>query len=623
MGENVTITKDGTLVKLYWTSNVEKNEKRVIREKIIQEYTGKLCVAYQRTKDGYTATNIVTKLPNEVNFDVILNKILETYNNDDYTIDRKENSINISLIINDGKVEDSPKLKLSIYIYISKKKILVQSNAEDLEKFANTYLNIINSLNEVNEEGVITNNYFKNIFKIETPIAEVSLKPDFQLTSLIDQIATSMETEIETEIPIVLEENKKTEQQCQPAATNNESQSTMEQNTVQLFLELKEDMKDIQRKFDEVLHAIKSIDQIEMNVKKCQTECLLINDNIKNLQCQINEIKKDQESLHANLSSSTSKINNLITRQSRIESEALVNIPETIQDQCNAMKQSIYDDLSKRFNSEIEQSLSFSINSLKQPSTTFHIPKSPSKSNTQVMQPSTQEIQLTQKLPRSYSTVISTTPTHPPKQPNQTHNSNQNPEPPRPKTIESKDTKLPHDGKQSKTFEQENVLIGDSNIKFISSTRFPEKIAKIRCGTYQSLPETIKNIDLQNAKHIILHLGTNDIETAKSPQEFEENVLNALDAISNKYPESEITISELFPRKDTQQKKVQTANDILNKIAETIPWKGLVGLLRHPYIEQDMLEDSKHLNRYGLKPFITNIKNALFGYRHLKEYSIW
>ena len=320
---------------------------------------------------------------------------------------------------------------------------------------------------------------------------------------------------------------------------------------------------------DEVLHAIKSIDQIEMNVKKCQTECLLITDNIKNLQCQINEIKKDQESLHANLSSSTSKINDLITRQSRIESEALVNIPETIQDQCNAMKQSIYDDLSKRFNSEIEQSLSFSINSLKQPSTTFHIPKSPSKSNTQVIQPSTQEIQLTQKLPCSYTTVISTTPTHPPKQPNQTHNSNQNPEPPRPKTIESKDTKLPHDGKQSKTFEQENVLIGDSNIKFISSTRFPEKIAKIRCGTYQSLPETIKNIDLQNAKHIILHLGTNDIETAKSPQEFEENVLNALDAISNKYPESEITISELFPRKDTQQKKVQTANDILNKVAET------------------------------------------------------
>ena len=103
------------------------------------------------------------------------------------------------------------------------KKNLVQSNAEELEKFANIYLNIINSLKEINE-GVITNNFFKSNFKIETPMAEVSLKPDFHPISLTDQIATSMGTQIDTEIPIVLEENKKIEQHYQPAVqTTNHS----------------------------------------------------------------------------------------------------------------------------------------------------------------------------------------------------------------------------------------------------------------------------------------------------------------------------------------------------------------------------------------------------------------
>ena len=141
---------------------------------------------------------------------------------------------------------------------------------------------------------------------------------------------------------------------------------------MRLFLELKEDIKDIQQEFDKFIHVIKKINQIETNVKKCQTECLLINDNIKNLQCQIDEIKNIRNLSMQNLLTSTSKINNLITRQSKVESEVLVNIPETIQDKCSAMKQSIYNDLTKRLNNDIEQSISFSIDSLKQPNNTFH-----------------------------------------------------------------------------------------------------------------------------------------------------------------------------------------------------------------------------------------------------------
>lgn len=50
-----------------------------------------------------------------------------------------------------------------------------------------------------------------------------------------------------------------------------------------------------------MLHAIKRINQIDMNLTKCQTECLLMNVNINNRQRQINELKGDQESLDGNL----------------------------------------------------------------------------------------------------------------------------------------------------------------------------------------------------------------------------------------------------------------------------------------------------------------------------------
>ncbi len=53
---------------------------------------------------------------------------------------------------------------------------------------------------------------------------------------------------------------------------------------------------------------------------------------------------------------------------------------------------------------------------------------------------------------------------------------------------------------EKRSFMQEDILIGDSNIKFISAKRFPIPIAKVRCPTLQKLPETLQNMDIPNAK---------------------------------------------------------------------------------------------------------------------------
>ena len=82
-------------------------------------------------------------------------------------------------------------------------------------------------------------------------------------------------------------------------------------------------------------------------------------DNNKIFNAKLTRYGEGHKSLHPNLSTSTSSINSLITHQSKLEFEVLVSIPVTIQDKCNVMKESIYDDLTKRLSHDLEQSLSF------------------------------------------------------------------------------------------------------------------------------------------------------------------------------------------------------------------------------------------------------------------------
>ncbi len=121
-----------------------------------------------------------------------------------------------------------------------------------------------------------------------------------------------------------------------------------------------------------------------------------------------------------------------------------------------------------------------------------------------------------------------------------------------------------------KIIEQENILIGDSNIRFISARRCPAPIAKIRCPTLQKLPEILQTIEIPNAKKILLHLGTNDIEAATA-NDFQKYLTSALKTVTENFPDADIHISTILPRSDFQHHKVQTANDIIEKSCADLP----------------------------------------------------
>ncbi len=178
-------------------------------------------------------------------------------------------------------------------------------------------------------------------------------------------------------------------------------------------------------------------------------------------------------------------------------------------------------------------------------------------------------------------------------------------------------------GQQARLFEQQNILIGDSNIRYISPKRFPSAIAKIRCPTLQKIPEIMNSIHIPNAKKILVHLGTNDIEYLQSSTEFKDHLTVAISTIKSKAPHADIIVSAILPRGDNQQRKVMLANDIIAEFCQERPWDDQMEILFHAKINPRMLADEKHLDRVGLKIFITEIKSLFFGNGRSSSFSVW
>ena len=104
----------------------------------------------------------------------------------------------------------------------------------------------------------------------------------------------------------------------------------------------------------------------------------------------------------------------------------------------------------------------------------------------------------------------------------------------------------------------------------------------------------------QEADHIILHTGTNDLSSDKTPAQICNDIVNLAPSIKNK--EMKVAISEIVERNDTLNKKVILLNECLSKICKTI---GLP-IIKHRNITPDFhLNQSKlQLNKKGNTIFV-------------------
>ena len=161
----------------------------------------------------------------------------------------------------------------------------------------------------------------------------------------------------------------------------------------------------------------------------------------------------------------------------------------------------------------------------------------------------------------------------------------------------------------------EVIVCGDSILNNIVGNGLSNKSAKVTVRNFpgansDDMLHHIRPLLKRKPKHIILHIGTNDITSDGC------NTAKNLDAIrkliQDHSPSTELTMSEVLIREDKDKQKmahqVQAINSIIDKFCE----KFNLNMISHANITGKMLSSRKlHLNGTGISCFAQNLKNFI------------
>lgn len=155
------------------------------------------------------------------------------------------------------------------------------------------------------------------------------------------------------------------------------------------------------------------------------------------------------------------------------------------------------------------------------------------------------------------------------------------------------------------------VIIGDSIISRLQGWRMSDKNNKVVVRSFGGakvndlfhyLVPTLED----KPDRIILHIGTNDLKN-EEPREVSEKVVKVCEFIEKKSPNTEIVISELTPRSDSENanKSSCEVNKILRSFNRTRDWK----FISHSDMNTGCLNSrGVHLNSRGTSVLARNIK---------------
>ena len=160
-------------------------------------------------------------------------------------------------------------------------------------------------------------------------------------------------------------------------------------------------------------------------------------------------------------------------------------------------------------------------------------------------------------------------------------------------------------------------ILGDSMVKKVNGFYLTKDIkhkflvkvrsfssAKTRC-MYDHAKPTIREV---NPEHIILHVGTNDLNSEKTASQISNSIIHLANSLKNET--NNIHVSLIVPRNDNLNNKVNEVNNRLINMCEQrnikiINHSDTIDRSRH------LNESHLHLNRYGTVEFAKNFKNFL------------
>lgn len=148
----------------------------------------------------------------------------------------------------------------------------------------------------------------------------------------------------------------------------------------------------------------------------------------------------------------------------------------------------------------------------------------------------------------------------------------------------------------------------DSNRNHIDTNKFwrNHTCRKVRAGCKEDAEKVIINYELQKAKFIIIHIGIIDLEYNKIDGEIAKRIINIAMKLKKMYPVAEVMVSQITPRNDELQYRVNKINELLkNSLPQSIR------LINNTNLTKDMLCDKKHIRKDDIGRLVGNIKREI------------
>ena len=159
-----------------------------------------------------------------------------------------------------------------------------------------------------------------------------------------------------------------------------------------------------------------------------------------------------------------------------------------------------------------------------------------------------------------------------------------------------------------------SVILCDSNGKYLRLNKLcpNRQVTYYRCPTITSGNEIISKLPPDSPEMILIHTGTNDLETTKTADLLASKISNLVNTTAKEFPSAKMIYSSLLPRRDVPFNEISKTNSLIEKVCSRIT---NVHLFEHSYLnisQQNILHDQKHLNQDGVKLFAKNLKDAIY-----------
>ena len=159
-----------------------------------------------------------------------------------------------------------------------------------------------------------------------------------------------------------------------------------------------------------------------------------------------------------------------------------------------------------------------------------------------------------------------------------------------------------------KKLEAEVVVLMDSNQKHIKPNLFlrgKDKAKFLITFTTEQLISHAESIDMSSAKHIIVSTGTNNLDR-QNPEQVVTGIIKGATILKQKYPDTNIYVNQLPPRKFTlKQETMDTNTALITRLPEEFH------IIKQEDLREQHLDDDKHISRGAVKFFVANIKSKM------------